>query len=116
MIRCSTSNVMYLLSVSVWPPAWEHFLLAGGAKGKRLALPNAEIMIHQPSGGAKGQATEIQIAAENILKTKKKLNEILAANTGKPYDVIAADTERDHYMSAQEAMEYGLIDNVITSR
>ena len=92
------------------------FLLAGGAKGKRLALPNAEIMIHQPSGGAKGQATEIQIAAENILKTKKKLNEILAANTGKPYDVIAADTERDHYMSAQEAMEYGLIDNVITSR
>ena len=88
----------------------------GGAKGKRLALPNAEIMIHQPSGGAKGQATEIQIAAENILKTKKKLNEILAANTGKPYDVIAADTERDHYMSAQEAMEYGLIDNVITSR
>ena len=92
------------------------FLLAGGAKGKRLALPNAEIMIHQPSGGAKGQATEIQIAAENILKTKKKLNEILAANTGKPYDVIAADTQRDHYMSAQEAMEYGLIDNVITSR
>ena len=92
------------------------FLLAGGAKGKRFALPNAEIMIHQPSGGAKGQATEIQIAAENILKTKKKLNEILAANTGKPYDVIAADTERDHYMSAQEAMEYGLIDNVNTSR
>ena len=92
------------------------FLLAGGAKGKRFALPHSTIMIHQPSGGAKGQATEIQIAAENILKTKKKLNEILAANTGKPYDVIAADTERDHYMSAQEAMEYGLIDNVITSR
>ena len=92
------------------------FLLTAGEKGKRFALPNAEIMIHQPSGGAKGQATEIQIAAENILKTKKKLNEILAANTGKPYDVIAADTERDHYMSAQEAMEYGLIDNVITSR
>ena len=92
------------------------FLLAGGAKGKRLALPNAEIMIHQPSGGAKGQATEIQIAAENILKTKKKLNEILAANTGKPYEVIAADTERDYYMSALEAKEYGLIDNVITSR
>ena len=107
MIRCSTSNAMYLPSVSVWQPAWEHFY---------FALPNAEIMIHQPSGGAKGQATEIQIAAENILKTKKKLNEILAANTGKPYDVIAADTERDHYMSAQEAMEYGLIDNVITSR
>ena len=92
------------------------FLLSGGAKGKRYAMPNAEIMIHQPSGGAKGQATEIQIAAENILKTKKKLNEILAENTGKPYDVIAADTERDHYMSAQEAMEYGLIDNVITKR
>lgn len=92
------------------------FLLAGGAKGKRYALPNAEIMIHQPSGGAKGQATEIQIAAENILKTKKRLNEILAANTGKPYETIAADTERDNYMSAQEAAEYGLIDSVITNR
>ena len=92
------------------------FLLAGGTKGKRLALPNAEIMIHQPSGGAKGQATEIQIAAENILKTKKRLNEILAANTGKPYDVIAADTERDYYMSAEEAKAYGLIDDVITNR
>ena len=92
------------------------FLLAGGAKGKRYALPNAEIMIHQPSGGAKGQATEIQIAAENILKTKKRLNEILAANTGQPYDVIAADTERDHYMSAEEAAAYGLVDSVITSR
>ena len=76
----------------------------------------AEIMIHQPSGGAKGQATEIQIAAENILKTKKRLNEILAANTGKPYDVIAADTERDYYMSAEEAKAYGLIDDVITNR
>ena len=92
------------------------FLLAGGAKGKRYALPNAEIMIHQPSGGAKGQATEIQIAAENILKTKKRLNEILAANTGKSYETIAADTERDNYMSAQEAAEYGLIDSVITNR
>ena len=92
------------------------FLLAGGAKGKRFALPNAEVMIHQPSGGAKGQATEIEIAAENILKTKKRLNEILAANTGKPYETIAADTERDHYMSAQEAADYGLIDGVITSR
>ena len=89
------------------------FLLAGGTKGKRYALPNAEVMIHQPSGGAKGQATEIQIAAENILKTKKKLNEILAANTGKPYDVVAADTERDYYMSAEEAKAYGLIDDVI---
>ena len=89
------------------------FLLAGGTKGKRFALPNAEIMIHQPSGGAKGQATEIQIAAENILKTKKRLNEILAANTGKPYDVVAADTERDHYMTAEEARAYGLVDQVI---
>ena len=110
-IKCDVSSICIGMAASMGA-----FLLAGGAKGKRLALPNAEIMIHQPSGGAKGQATEIQIAAENILKTKKKLNEILAANTGKPYDVIAADTERDHYMSAQEAMEYGLIDNVITSR
>ena len=110
-IKCDVSTICIGMAASMGA-----FLLAGGAKGKRLALPTAEIMIHQPSGGAKGQATEIQIAAENILKTKKKLNEILAANTGKPYDVIAADTERDHYMSAQEAMEYGLIDNVITSR
>ena len=110
-IKCDVSTICIGMAASMGA-----FLLAGGAKGKRLALPNAEIMIHQPSGGAKGQATEIQIAAENILKTKTKLNEILAANTGKPYDVIAADTERDHYMSAQEAMEYGLIDNVITSR
>ena len=104
-IKCDVSTICIGMAASMGA-----FLLAGGAKGKRLALPNAEIMIHQPSGGAKGQATEIQIAAENILKTKKKLNEILAANTGKPYDVIAADTERE------EAMEYGLIDNVITSR
>ena len=110
-IKCDVSTICIGMAASMGA-----FLLAGGTKGKRMALPNAEIMIHQPSGGAKGQATEIQIAAENILKTKKKLNEILAANTGKPYDVIAADTERDHYMSAQEAMEYGLIDNVITSR
>ena len=108
-IKCDVSTICIGMAASMGA-----FLLAGGTKGKRLALPNAEIMIHQPSGGAKGQATEIQIAAENILKTKKKLNEILAANTGKPYDVIAADTERDHYMSAQEAMEYGLIDRVIT--
>ena len=92
------------------------FLLAGGAKGKRYALPNAEVMIHQPSGGAKGQATEIQIAAENILKTKRKLNEILAENTGKPLEVVAADTERDYFMSAQEAKEYGLIDDVIVRK
>ena len=110
-IKCDVSTICIGMAASMGA-----FLLAGGAKGKRLALPNAEIMIHQPSGGAKGQATEIQIAAENILKTKKKLNEILAANTGKPYEVIAADTERDHYMSAEEAKAYGLIDNVITSR
>ena len=90
------------------------FLLAGGAKGKRYALPNSEIMIHQPSGGAKGQATDIMIHAENILKIKKKLNQILADNTGKPYDVIQADTERDNYMDAEEAKAYGLIDSVIT--
>ena len=89
------------------------FLLSGGAKGKRFALPNAEIMIHQPSGGAKGQATDINIVAEHILKTKKKLNAIMAANTGKPIEIIEQDTERDHYMSAEEAKEYGLIDHVI---
>ncbi len=91
------------------------FLLSGGAKGKRFALPNAEIMIHQPSGGAQGQATEIQIAAEHILKIRKKLNEILAANTGQPLEVIQRDTERDNFMSAQQAKEYGLIDEVIAS-
>ncbi len=110
-IKCDVSTICIGMAASMGA-----FLLAGGAKGKRFALPNAEIMIHQPSGGAQGQATEIQIAAENILKTKKKLNEILAANTGQPYEVIAADTERDHYMSAQEAMEYGLIDSVIKDR
>ena len=110
-IKCDVSTICIGLAASMGA-----FLLAGGAKGKRYALPNAEIMIHQPYGGAKGQATEIEIAAENILKTKKRLNEILAENTGKPYEVIAADTERDHYLSAQEAAEYGLIDSVITSR
>ena len=110
-IKCDVSTICIGLAASMGA-----FLLSGGTKGKRLALPNAEIMIHQPSGGAKGQATEIQIAAENILKTKKRLNEILAANTGKPYDVIAADTERDYYMSAEEAKAYGLIDDVITNR
>lgn len=109
-IKCDVSTICIGMAASMGA-----FLLAGGAKGKRFALPNAEIMIHQPSGGAKGQATEIQIAAENILKTKKKLNEILAANTGKPYEQIAADTERDNYMSAQEAVEYGLIDSIITN-
>ena len=110
-IKCDVSTICIGLAASMGA-----FHLAGGAKGKRYALPNAEIMIHQPSGGAKGQATEIQIAAENILKTKKRLNEILAANTGKSYETIAADTERDNYMSAQEAAEYGLIDSVITNR
>lgn len=110
-IKCDVSTICIGLAASMGA-----FLLAGGAKGKRFALPNAEVMIHQPSGGAKGQATDIQITAENILKTKKKLNEILAANTGKPYEQVAADTERDHYMSAEEALEYGLIDGVITSR
>ena len=92
------------------------FLLSAGTKGKRIALPNAEIMIHQPSGGSQGQATEIQIQAEQILKIRKQLNTILAANTGKSIEQIAVDTERDHYMSAQEAMEYGLIDKVIYKR
>ena len=110
-IKCDVSTICVGMAASMGA-----FLLAGGTKGKRIALPNSEIMIHQPSGGAKGQATEIQIAAENILKTKKRLNEILAANTGKPYETIAADTERDNYMSAQEAAEYGLIDSVITNR
>ena len=110
-IKCDVSTICIGMAASMGA-----FLLSSGAPGKRYALPNAEIMIHQPSGGAKGQATEIQIAAENILKTKKRLNEILAANTGKPYETIAADTERDNYMSAQEAAEYGLIDSVITNR
>lgn len=109
-IKCDVSTVCMGMAASMGA-----FLLSGGAKGKRFALPNAEVMIHQPSGGAKGQATEIQIAAENILKTKKRLNEILAANTGKSYEQIVADTERDNYMSAQEAVEYGLIDSIITN-
>ena len=110
-IKCDVSTICIGLAASMGA-----FLLAGGAKGKRYALPNAEVMIHQPSSGAKGQATEIEIVAENILKTKKKLNEILAENTGKPYDVVAADTERDHYMTAQEACEYGIVDSVIEHR
>lgn len=110
-IKCDVSTICVGLAASMGA-----FLLAGGAKGKRFALPNAEIMIHQPSGGAKGQATDIKIVADNILKTKRKLNQILAENTGKPMDVIEVDTERDNYMSAQEAMEYGLIDSIITKR
>ena len=110
-IKCDVSTICVGLAASMGA-----FLLAGGAKGKRLALPNADIMIHHPSGGAKGQATEIEIAAENILKTKKRLNEIIAANTGKSVEQVALDTERDHYLSAEEALEYGLIDRIITNR
>ena len=109
-IKCDVSTICLGMAASMGA-----FLLAGGTKGKRYALPNAEVMIHQPSGGARGQATEIQIVAENILRTKKKLNEILAANTGQPYDVIVRDTERDNYMTAEQAQEYGLIDRVITN-
>ena len=107
-IKCDVSTICIGMAASMGA-----FLLSGGAKGKRFALPNSEIMIHQPSGGARGQATEIQIVAENILKTKKKLNEILAANTGRSYEEIARDTERDNYMTAQEAKEYGLIDEIL---
>ena len=109
-IKCDVSTVCIGMAASMGA-----FLLSGGAKGKRFALPNAEIMIHQPLGGAQGQATEIQIAAEHILRTRKTLNSILAANTGKPLEVIQADTERDNFMSAAEAKEYGLIDEVIAS-
>ena len=109
-IKCDVSTICLGMAASMGA-----FLLSGGTKGKRYALPNAEVMIHQPSGGARGQATEIQIVAENILRTKKKLNEILAANTGQPYDVIVRDTERDKYMTAEQAKEYGLIDCVITN-
>ena len=110
-IKCDVSTICIGMAAGVGA-----FLLAGGAKGKRFALPNAEVMIHQPSGGARGQATDIKIVADNILRTRKKLNEILAANTGKPLEVVEADTERDHYMSAEEAMNYGLIDKVISGR
>ena len=107
-IKCDVSTICLGMAASMGA-----FLLAGGTKGKRYALPNADIMIHQPSGGAQGQATEISIAAEHILRTRKKMNEILAANTGRTYEEIARDTERDNYMTAQEALVYGLIDNVI---
>lgn len=110
-VKCDVSTICIGLAASMGA-----FLLSSGAKGKRFALPNAEVMIHQPSGGAKGQATEIQIVAENILKTKKKLNEILAANTGQTVEKITEDTERDNFMSAEEAKEYGLIDEIVTSR
>lgn len=109
-IKCDVSTICMGMAASMGA-----FLLAGGAKGKRFALPNAEIMIHQPSGGAQGQATDIKIVADRILDTKRKLNEHLAANTGQPLSVIEVDTERDHYMSAEEAKAYGLIDEVISN-
>lgn len=110
-IKCDVATYCMGLAASMGA-----FLLAGGTKGKRFALPNSEIMIHQPSGGAKGQATEIDIVAKQILKTKERLNSILAENTGKSIDIIARDTERDNYLTAEEALEYGLIDKIITNR
>ena len=110
-VKCDVSTICIGMAASMGA-----FLLSSGAKGKRLALPNAEVMIHQPSGGARGQATEIQIVAENILKTKKKLNEILATNTGQSVEKITQDTERDNFMSAEEAKAYGLIDEIVENR
>ena len=110
-IKCDVSTICMGMAASMGA-----FLLAAGAKGKRFALPNSDIMIHQPSGGAQGQATDIMIHADHIIQTKKKLNTILSENTGQPYDVIARDTERDNFMTAQQALEYGLIDKVITKR
>ena len=110
-IKCDVSTICIGMAARMGA-----FLLSGGAKGKRLALPNAEIMIHQPLGGAKGQATEIQIAAEHILKTKKKLNQIIADNTGRPIEDVERDTDRDNWMTAEEAKEYGLIDSIVASR
>ena len=107
-IKCDVSTICLGMAASMGA-----FLLAGGTKGKRMALPNAEIMIHQPLGGAKGQASDIKIAAEHILKTKANLNRVLSENTGKPIEVIEVDTDRDNWLSAKEAMEYGLIDKVI---
>lgn len=110
-IKCDVSTMCMGLAASMGA-----FLLAGGTKGKRFALPNSEIMIHQPSGGAKGQATEIRIVAENILKIKERLNRILSENTGKPIEQVEIDTERDNYMTAEEAKAYGIIDNIIAKR
>ena len=109
-IKCDVSTICIGMAASMGA-----FLLSSGAKGKRYALPNAEVMIHQPSGGAQGQATEIKIVAEHILRTRSKLNNILAANTNQPLEVIERDTERDYYMSADEAAAYGLIDTVISN-
>lgn len=110
-IKCDVSTICMGMAASMGA-----FLLSSGAKGKRFALPNSEIMIHQPLGGARGQATEIKIVADHILKTREKLNRILAENTGKSIEEIARDTERDNYLTAQEAMEYGLVDKVIEHR
>lgn len=110
-IKCDVSTICMGMAASMGA-----FLLAGGTKGKRLALPNSEIMIHQPSGGAQGQASDVKIVADRIIQTRQQLNRILAENTGKPLSQIEIDTERDHYMSAEEAKEYGLIDAVITKR
>ena len=110
-IKCDVSTICVGMAASMGA-----FLLAGGAKGKRMALPNAEILIHQPLGGAQGQASDIQIAAEHIMRTKEKMNKILAQNTGKDIEVVRADCDRDNWMTAEEAMEYGLIDRVIDKR
>ena len=110
-IKCDVSTICIGMAASMGA-----FLLSGGTKGKRLALPNAEIMIHQPSGGAQGQATEIEITAKQILKIRERLNKILADNTGKPIDIIAKDTERDNFMSADEALDYGLVDKILYKR
>ena len=110
-VKCDVSTICIGMAASMGA-----FLLAGGAKGKRIALPNAEIMIHQPSGGSRGQATDIQIQAEQILKIKKRLNQILADNTGKSVEEVERDCERDHFMTAEEAQAYGLIDKVIYKR
>ena len=109
-VKCDVSTICVGMAASMGA-----FLLAGGAKGKRFALPNAEIMIHQPLGGAQGQATEIEIAAKHILHTKEKLNRMLAENTGRPYEEVCEDTDRDNWKTAEEAKEYGLIDEVITN-
>ena len=110
-IKCDVSTICMGLAASMGA-----FLLSSGAKGKRFALPNSELMIHQPSGGAQGQATEIEIVAKHILRTKEKLNKILAENTGKPIEQIAIDTDRDNFMGAEEALEYGLVDKILYKR
>lgn len=110
-VKCDVSTTCIGMAASMGA-----FLLAGGKKGKRFALPNAEIMIHQPSGGAQGQATDIKIVSDHIIKTRQKLNEILAANTGQPLSTVEVDTERDNYMTAEQAKDYGLIDSIITSK